>query len=73
MEDGTIKNGGTMCKKHHMNKNRLAQIITTILLVPFVLLVQIIKWPLKWWMAMGDYLYIRRETKKAKKEYEEQQ
>ena len=43
----------------------------TILLFPFILLVQLIKWPLFGYSAIRDWIYIKNEGRKARKWYRE--
>ena len=42
-----------------------------ILLFPLILLVQLIKWPLFGYSALRDWIYIKGETRKARKWYRE--
>jgi hypothetical protein len=61
------------CKKGALMKPAtmltIEKVAITILLFPFILLVQLIKWPLFGYSAIRDWVYIKNEGRKARKWY----
>jgi hypothetical protein len=49
----------------------IEKVAITILLFPFILLVQLIKWPLFGYSALREWVYVKNETRKARKWYRE--